>query len=176
MTAPGITIRPIRQMNGAVEFNEAFLDDGPARRADVVGELHKGAASLFLLLSAERTGLGLAGYASLVQKVEQLRAEVARSGDPHLRRRWTEMWTKVAAQRLNALRGAANLSKPDGSFAPTSLAKLQNATNAQALAELACTPGGRRPSRWTPTSTWCRSPPQGSTETRRSASGVSTPR
>jgi len=137
MTAPGITIRPIRQMNGAAEFNEVFLDDVPARRGDVVGALHQGASSLFLLLSAERTGLGLAGYASLVQKVEQLRAEVARSDDPHLRRRWTAMWTKVAAQRLNALRGAANLSKPDSSFAPASLAKLQNATNAQALAELA---------------------------------------
>jgi alkylation response protein AidB-like acyl-CoA dehydrogenase len=137
MTAPGITIRPIRQMNGAAEFNEVFLEDVPARRADVVGELHQGAASLFLLLSAERTGLGLAGYASLVQKVEQLRAEVARSGDAHLRRRWVEMWARVAAQRLNALRGAANLSRPDGSFAPASLAKLQNATNAQALAELA---------------------------------------
>jgi len=137
MAAPGVTIRPIRQMNGAAEFNEVFLDDVPVHRADVVGELHKGAASLFLLLSAERTGLGLAGYANLVQKVEKLRAEVARTEDPHLRRRWVELWTRVAAQRLNALRGAANLSKPDGSFAPASLAKLQNATNAQALAELA---------------------------------------
>ena len=60
MSAPGVTIRPIRQMNGAAEFNEVFLDDVPVRRADVVGELNKGAASLFLLLSAERTGLGLA--------------------------------------------------------------------------------------------------------------------
>jgi alkylation response protein AidB-like acyl-CoA dehydrogenase len=137
MSAPGITIRPIRQMNGAAEFNEVFLDDVPVRRANVMGELHQGAASLFLLLSAERTGLGLAGYASLAQKVEELRAQVASTGDPHLRRRWVDLWTQVAAQRLNALRGAANLSKPDGSFAPASLAKLQNATNAQALAELA---------------------------------------
>jgi alkylation response protein AidB-like acyl-CoA dehydrogenase len=137
MSAPGVTIRPIRQMNGAAEFNEVFLDDVPVRRADVVGELHKGAASLFLLLSAERTGLGLAGYANLVQKVEELGAELASNRDPHLRRRWVDLWTRVAAQRLNALRGAANLSKPDGSFAPASLAKLQNATNAQALAELA---------------------------------------
>ena len=137
MTAPGITVRPIRQMNGAAEFNEVFLDDVPVPSADVLGELHKGAASLFLLLSAERTGLGLAGYASLVEKVEKLRGQVASTGDSHLRWRWVELWSRVAAQRLNALRGATNLSKPDGSFAPASLAKLQNATNSQALAELA---------------------------------------
>jgi alkylation response protein AidB-like acyl-CoA dehydrogenase len=137
MSAPGVTVRPIRQMNGASEFNEVFLDDVAVRLSDVVGGLNKGAAALFALLSAERTGLSLAGYAGLVREVDQLRGEIAATGDPHLRRRWVDMWSRVAAQRLSALRGAASMTKSDGSFAPASLAKLQNATNAQAIAELA---------------------------------------
>jgi acyl-CoA dehydrogenase len=42
MDAPGITIRPLRQINGAAHFNEVFFDDVRIPAENLVGDLHDG--------------------------------------------------------------------------------------------------------------------------------------
>ena len=37
MDAPGVTVRPIRQITGGAEFNEVFLDEVVVPDEDVVG-------------------------------------------------------------------------------------------------------------------------------------------
>jgi alkylation response protein AidB-like acyl-CoA dehydrogenase len=61
MAAPGITVRPIRQMNGGAEFAEVFFDDAPVPVGNVVGRLHDGAGAALRVLAAERSGLSM-GY------------------------------------------------------------------------------------------------------------------
>jgi len=58
MTTPGIEVRPIRQMNGAAEFNEVFLTDVVVPPTAVVGEVHGGWAVASTMLGSER---GLVG-------------------------------------------------------------------------------------------------------------------
>jgi alkylation response protein AidB-like acyl-CoA dehydrogenase len=58
MTTPGIEVRPIRQMNGAAEFNQVFFDDVVVPPSALVGEEHGGWAVAATMLGSER---GLVG-------------------------------------------------------------------------------------------------------------------
>lgn len=58
MTAPGIEVRPIRQMNGAAEFNEVFLTDVEVPDSAVVGEAHGGWGVAGTMLGSERGMVG----------------------------------------------------------------------------------------------------------------------
>jgi alkylation response protein AidB-like acyl-CoA dehydrogenase len=55
---PGITIRPIRQINGEEHFNEVFLDDVRIPASYLVGKENGGWAALTTMLTHERLALG----------------------------------------------------------------------------------------------------------------------
>jgi alkylation response protein AidB-like acyl-CoA dehydrogenase len=42
MTAPGVEVRPLRQITGEAEFNEVFLSDAPIPDADRIGAVGEG--------------------------------------------------------------------------------------------------------------------------------------
>jgi alkylation response protein AidB-like acyl-CoA dehydrogenase len=136
MASPGITVRPIRQITGEAEFNEVFLDEVIVPVENVIGEVNSGTRALMVLLSAERTGLSMAGYAVLVSGLKEIATRVVSSGSRDLRAEFTRAWSSVAVQRLTAMRSVSNMHDPEGSFASASAAKLQNAKNSQALAAL----------------------------------------
>ncbi|MBO0729304.1 MAG: acyl-CoA dehydrogenase family protein [Acidimicrobiaceae bacterium] len=58
MRSPGIEVRPIRQMNGAAEFNQVFLNGVEVPDEAVLGEVHGGWTVASTLLGNER---GLTG-------------------------------------------------------------------------------------------------------------------
>jgi alkylation response protein AidB-like acyl-CoA dehydrogenase len=57
MHAPGITVRPIRQITGESDFNEVFFDDVPVPAADRIGREGEGWTVAITTLMAERIGL-----------------------------------------------------------------------------------------------------------------------
>jgi alkylation response protein AidB-like acyl-CoA dehydrogenase len=83
MTSPGIEVRPIRQMNGAAEFNEVFLTDVEVPDSAVVGEVHGGWAVAATMLGSERGLVGeeFPGVADLIDAARQ----AGQTGDPLLR-------------------------------------------------------------------------------------------
>ena len=83
MTTPGIEVRPIRQMNGAAEFNEVFLTDVEVADSAVVGEVHGGWAVAATMLGSER---GLVGeeFPGVADLIEIARA-AGRDADPLVR-------------------------------------------------------------------------------------------
>ncbi|MEU6605820.1 acyl-CoA dehydrogenase family protein [Streptomyces shenzhenensis] len=55
MTSPGITVRPIRTLDGGQEINEVFLDNVRVPYGNLVGQLNQGWDCAKLLLRHERT-------------------------------------------------------------------------------------------------------------------------
>jgi alkylation response protein AidB-like acyl-CoA dehydrogenase len=58
MNAPGVTVRPIRTMGGAYEFNEVFLDDVTVDASAVLGDVGGGWIVAMAGLETERFGVG----------------------------------------------------------------------------------------------------------------------
>jgi alkylation response protein AidB-like acyl-CoA dehydrogenase len=60
MDAPGIDIRPLRQMTGEAEFDEVFFTDVEVRAGNLIGPLHGGWGVAMSVLTNERGHIGTA--------------------------------------------------------------------------------------------------------------------
>lgn len=60
MRQEGVTVRPLKQMTGAQEFNEVFMDEARLPRDFVVGEVNNGWRMAVALLAHERVQTGVA--------------------------------------------------------------------------------------------------------------------
>lgn len=105
MATPGVTVRPIRMLEGGTDLNEVYLDQVRVPRENLVGELHQGWGYGKFLLGHERTGI--AGIGSCKQQLARARALAARQGlaaDPLLRARLAQFETELMALEMTALR------------------------------------------------------------------------
>lgn len=136
---PGITVRPIRQINGDAEFNETFFDGARTARDNLVGEPGNGWAVAMGLLAFER------GVSTLGQQMgfrNELDAIIAaakangRAADPLIRQRIAQAEIGLRLMRYGALRMLSHQdhSRPDGA---TLTYKIQWASWRRSLGELA---------------------------------------
>jgi alkylation response protein AidB-like acyl-CoA dehydrogenase len=81
MDAPGVDVRPLRQITGESEFNEVFLDEVFVPEDQLIGGLHQGWAVANTTLAHER-GVGFPFKEQAVHEVylEDLVALASRSG------------------------------------------------------------------------------------------------
>ncbi len=83
MHAPGVTVRPLRQMTGHSEFNEVFLDDVRISRSLMVGEKNQGWYVAMGTLEFERSGIGTSiALENTVKDLIKLAQEIERNGQP----------------------------------------------------------------------------------------------
>ena len=108
MTAPGISVRPIRTMGGDHDVNQVFFDDVGVPVADLVGEEGKGWSYGKYLLEFER-GAGIAA-ARMRVSLDRLRAIAgAASDDPLLAARFSEVEIDIDTVEMTELRIMASL-------------------------------------------------------------------
>jgi alkylation response protein AidB-like acyl-CoA dehydrogenase len=122
MRAPGVEVRPLRQITGEAEFNEIFFNDVEVPVTNRLGEEGQGWQVAMTTLLHERGTLGFALTASLEVGVNRL-LDVARermNGDSSLRERVANEWIELQALRYTNYRALSTLQRtgipgPEGS-------------------------------------------------------------
>ena len=118
-TGPEVRYRPIRQLSGAAEFAEDFLDGVRAPLFNVIGGLNNGWRVAMTTLGHERGGSATVQHLRYEREFWDL-AETARKhgriGDPLVRQQLAQAYTRVQLMRFNGLRTLAQLAsgRPPG--------------------------------------------------------------
>jgi alkylation response protein AidB-like acyl-CoA dehydrogenase len=122
MHAPGVEVRPLRQITGEAEFNEIFFNDVEVPVSNRLGEEGEGWQVAMTTLLHERGTLGFALTASLEAGVNRL-LDLARervNGDSSVRERVATEWIELQALRYTNYRALGTLQRtgipgPEGS-------------------------------------------------------------
>ena len=136
MRAPGVEVRPLRQMNGDVHFNEVFMTDAPVRDADRIAGVGDGWRVAITTLMHERSAIGGGGGVTKARLVDLARAR-GTTDDPLVRQRLADVLTRMEVDRATAMRARAAMRTgrppgPEGSGA-----KLRMGATLKAMADLA---------------------------------------
>ena len=122
MRAPGVEVRPLRQITGEAEFNEIFFNDVEVPVTNRLGDEGQGWQVAMTTLLHERGTLGFALTAALEVGVNRL-LDVAREhidGDSSLRERVATEWIELQALRYTNYRALGTYQRtgvpgPEGS-------------------------------------------------------------
>src|SRR5438034_10779492 len=102
MKAPGVEVRPLRQITGEPEFNEIFFTDVRVPRENLLGEIGGGWQVAMTTLLHERGTLGFALTGALELQVKKLvaLAKERAADDPIIRDRVAQEWVELQALKL----------------------------------------------------------------------------
>jgi alkylation response protein AidB-like acyl-CoA dehydrogenase len=130
MTAPGVEVRPLRQITGEAEFNEVFLTDVRITDAYRLGAVGEGWKVANATLNNERVSIGKSaeresGMVGVVAGTWRKRPELR---SPQLHDRLLCLWVDAEAARLTGARLRQKLAQgqpgPEGSAMKLSFARI----------------------------------------------------
>jgi alkylation response protein AidB-like acyl-CoA dehydrogenase len=147
LDAPGVTIRPIRQMNGPAHFNEVFFDEVRVPLDNVIGPLNGGWRVNRTTLSHEHFTLFIGSQAryrrsldDIIDLAKTARWEAggtARSADPHVQANLGRAWCTSQLIMINGLRNVARVEAGHAPGAEGSIAKVFGQESEKRLFEMA---------------------------------------
>jgi alkylation response protein AidB-like acyl-CoA dehydrogenase len=132
MRAPGVEVRPLRQMTGEAEFNEVYFTDARVPASEMLGKLGDGWRVSLTTLMNERVSIGgaVAPKASgpIASAVDLWNALPDDRRDPNLRDELVRRWIDAEVARLTNIRAAQNrrigVPGPEGSTGKLAFAEL----------------------------------------------------
>ena len=135
MNSPGVEARPMRQMTGASNFNEVFLDGVRVLDSDRVGEVGDGWRVVITTFMFERMGV-LVGRGSMLEASRRLLPGTRRASDE-----WIRNWIRGRVLAFTALRQLTAISRgqipgPEGSAGKLMGTLILNDLYGQTLANL----------------------------------------
>jgi alkylation response protein AidB-like acyl-CoA dehydrogenase len=141
LRSPGVTVRPIRMIDGEAEVNEIFFDEVRVPADQLIGEPNQGWGYAKFLLGNERVGNAQIGHTKLrLSYAKRHAAEPLADGlrpvdDPGVARRIAELENQLVALELTALRvtGGSVDGRPDPA---SSVLKVRGTQLQQAVSEL----------------------------------------
>ena len=160
MHAPGVEVRPLRQITGEAEFNEIFFTDVKVPVENVVGEIGAGWQVAMTTLLHERGTLGFALTAGLESQIRKLIALAKEKGATEVQRdAIAREWIGLQAVRYTNYRSLTTLMKtgipgPEGSGAKLWWSEANQRVTKLALellgseAQLLNANGNRQPGYW----------------------------
>jgi alkylation response protein AidB-like acyl-CoA dehydrogenase len=110
MRAPGVDVRPLRQMTGEAEFNEVFLDEVRIADDQRIGEIDNGWTVAITTLMNERSAIGGAVAKHAAQPVHDLIDiyQARHRGDAVARDRVVRLWIDAEVLQLTDERARQN--------------------------------------------------------------------
>ncbi len=142
MDSPGLTIRPIKQINGGEELNEVFLDNVLVPKENLVGEPNKGWTYAKYLLEKERTTSSYIYYnkrqLDIVKEIasQEMAGDVAIIETPEFSRRLARVEMDLHALEWSVLRILAEEKTTTNLDAVVSTLKIRGAEMQQRVSEL----------------------------------------
>ena len=137
MKTPGITVRPIRTMDGCQHVNEVFFDDVRVPLRNLVGEEGAGWTCAKFLLSNERVIAAETGRS--IRHLAHLKGLVAAEPDhpdrPEFELRIAELELSLHALRVYCLEAARAMTPNAAPGAEASIMKIRGSELQQAIAE-----------------------------------------
>jgi alkylation response protein AidB-like acyl-CoA dehydrogenase len=140
MRAPGVEVRPLRQITGDPEFNEIFMTDVRMPVSSVLGEIGGGWQVAMTTLLHERGTLGFALTARLDVLLRRLVVTARKTGaadDPLVRDRIGQLYVDLLGLRFTNYRSLTRLMRTGVPGPEGSIAKLHWSETNQRLTTLA---------------------------------------
>jgi acyl-CoA dehydrogenase len=149
MHAPGVEVRPLRQMTGGASFNEVFFEDVRVPADHLLGDVDKGWTVALTTLMNERAAIGgggggLASGASLLQRLLAVARELDRANDPLVRQELADLYINLQVAKYTNDRALAKIKAGQLPGPELSIAKLALTNNMQRLSSTAAAVLGPR--------------------------------
>ena len=143
MKAPGVTVRPLRQMSGGAEFNEVFFDDVYVPDSERLGDVDDGWRVALTTLMSERMSLGGGGtevgmgLGTALDHVRRRFGELDADRQALLRQDLGRAYVQSLGIRYTGYRNLSRLSKGELPGPEASAGKLAGTKTSRAVADLA---------------------------------------
>ncbi len=128
MQAPGVEVRPLRQMTGGASFNEVFFTGVRVPDDHRLGDVNQGWTVALTTLMNERAAIGGGGAGGSIStgRLIEMLHHLGKADDPILRQRLADIWINSNVARYTNLRAmekirAGQLPGPEMSIAKLSL-------------------------------------------------------
>ena len=140
MRTPGVTVRPLRQINGESDFGQIILENAFVPHECVVGPVDNGWQVALATLAHERGTFGITLTARLSVQFGRLLATVREMGkqdDPLVRDEVARLHVELSALRWTGYRALTSLEETGEPGPESSVLKLQWSQTHQRLTKLA---------------------------------------
>ncbi len=139
MHAPGIEVRPLRQMTGGASFNEVFFDEVRVHDSHRLGDVDEGWTVALTTLMNERASIGGggAGVGSMsMTRFFEMARHFGLNHDPLVRQGLADVFIRMAVARYTNLRAMEKLRAGQLPGPEMSIAKLVLTQNMQRVNQL----------------------------------------
>jgi alkylation response protein AidB-like acyl-CoA dehydrogenase len=145
MHAPGVTVKPLKQITGDAEFNEVYFDNVRVHESQILGGLNNGWAVGLTTLMYERLALGFGLQVRLRIALDGLVDLARRSSkngtpatkDPVTRQKLAQLWIDTEVFKYTGARAITKLLKGELPGPEASTGKMMWVEGHQRLQELA---------------------------------------
>jgi acyl-CoA dehydrogenase len=139
MKSAGVTIKPLKQMNGGQSFNEVFFDNVRVPHENVLGDVNEGWSVAITTLMNERVaiGSGSGNGRGTVHDLIALAREHGRTDDARVRQELADLYARTRIQKFLSMRTLTAASQGKVPGPEGSIGKLFGARIMSRLGELA---------------------------------------
>ena len=139
MHAPGVEVRPLRQMTGGASFNEVFFADVRVADDHRLGDVNEGWTVALTTLMNERAAIGGGGVGGgmlSTRRLLDLVRQLGREGDPLVRQQLASVYIGTEVARYTNLRAMEKVKAGQLPGPEMSIAKLSLTNNLRRLSDL----------------------------------------